>query len=131
MSEKFNIDRQPGDPLVFNIDLKWSLWSASRDFWMERAPCTFLHLTDGFFGDFDEYGDDVVINTAPHKEIRFGTVTIMPKQDLVMVHFWAEYDDESRDDVFETFPIPDDFDQFLRVVDNYEQRLINLSEQHA
>ena len=126
MTESINIDRQQGDPLKFCIDLKWSLWSVSEEYWQEYAPETLKHIKAGFAGGFTEHGDVIVVSTAPRKEIRFGMVTIDPKTRVVTVAFRSEFDDDScvRED--DTFPLPDTFDEFLTKVDAVEDRLIAL-----
>lgn len=127
MSESVNIDRQQGDPLEFRVDLKWSLWSVAEEHWQEYAPETLKHLKAGFAGDFDEYGDTIVVTTAPRKEIRFGKVTIDPKANLVTVTFNSEFDeDQEVQGVWESdeFPIPDTFEEFMAKVDEAEGRLI-------
>lgn len=125
MSERANVGRQSGEPLIFDIDLRWALWSTDESLWADYAPETLKHLKGGFDGDFDEHGDTVMIRTAPRKEIRFGTVIINPKSSLVQVVFWSDYDDGSRDDEDDSFPLPDTFEEFMAKVDQVESRLID------
>lgn len=131
MSERVNIDRQQGDPLVFTVDLKHALWSRDRGYWEEFAPNTLSHLAAGFDGAFDEFGDTIVIETAPRKEIRFGKVVVDPKAGRVTVTFNSEFDDDSDvQGVWESdeFPLPDTLEEFLARVDDVEGRLIAKEE---
>jgi hypothetical protein len=134
MSESVNIDRKQGDPLEFRIDLKWSLWSADIEHFEEYAPETLKHLRAGFAGDFAEYGDYVVITTAPRKEIRYGKVTIDPKTDRVTVTFRAEWDDDQEEQgVWESdeFELPETLEEFMKLVDDAEARLIEKERESA
>jgi hypothetical protein len=131
MSERVNVDRQQGDPLVFSVDLKHALWSKDRDYWQEYAPNTLAHLIAGFDGAFDEHGDTIVIETAPRKEIRFGKVVLDPKAGTVTVTFNSEFDDDADiQGVWESdeFPLPETLDEFLALVDDAEARLIAKEE---
>ena len=134
MSESVNIDRRQGDPLEFRIDLKWSLWSADIEHFEEYAPETLKHLKAGFDGAFAEYGDYVVIVTAPRKEIRYGKVTIDPKTDRVTVTFRAEWDDDQEEQgVWESdeFELPETLEEFMKLVDDAEARLIEKERESA
>lgn len=128
MSERVNIDRQQGDPIVFTVDLKHALWSADPEYWKEYAPDTLAHLAAGFDGAFDEYGDTIEIVTAPRKEIRYGKVVVDPKANLVTVTFRAEWDDDEEEQgtwQSDEFPLPETLEEFLKLVDQVEERLIN------
>lgn len=71
------------------VDLKWSLWSQDKDFWEEKAP--------GVWGRLEKLrvGESVTITTEPHKEIRYGRVTIERTEEGydADVHFQAVWDD--------------------------------------
>jgi hypothetical protein len=84
-----------------SVDLKWSLWSTHRDHWDEYAPGLWDMMEAAFNGlevsaplDPQDQGDGaiVTVNTAPRKEIRYGTVTIA--YGYAEVDFWTEPDDE-------------------------------------
>lgn len=124
MSERIEIGRNQGEPLVFYVDLKWALWSADVDYWREHAPQTTEHLIAAFNGAFDEFGDTLVIHTAPRKEIRFGTVTIDPKANLVVVEFRAEFDDDEPQYERDEFLLPGTLHELLVRVDEVERRLL-------
>lgn len=127
MSEVVNIGRQPGEPLTFAVDLKWSLWSVAEEYWEEYAPEALAHLRAGFAGAFEEHGDTLVLHTAPRKEIRYGTVTLDPRADTVRVTFRAEFDEgEEPPAVWESaeFPLPAALAELLAQVDEVEDRLI-------
>jgi hypothetical protein len=126
--EVVNIGRQPGEPLTFSVDLKWSLWSYMEEYWEEYAPEAFAHLRAGFAGAFAEHGDTLVIHTAPRTEIRYGTVTLDPRARTVRVEFRSEFDEgEVPPAVYESdeFPLPETLAEFLAQVDEVEDRLID------
>lgn len=54
----------------YEIDLKWSLWSAEREHWLDHAPDALAALEQL------AVGASLTIATAPRKEIRFGTMHI-------------------------------------------------------
>jgi hypothetical protein len=56
--------------LDFDVDLKWSAWSAHRADWDDRYPDIWLEIRKL------QPGDTATITTAPRKEIRYGRVTI-------------------------------------------------------
>lgn len=59
-----------------HIDLKWSLWSQDNGVWDEYAPGVLKQMQDAFLGKTAP----LVVQTAPRKEIYFGSVTISKGQ---------------------------------------------------
>lgn len=100
MSEIANICRAKGEPLRFDIDLKWSLWSKDKEYWLEYAPETFKHIQSGIDeGWLEETGETLEIVSRPRKECRYGKVLLKysAKHDRVtanvyLVDSWDEPD---------------------------------------
>jgi hypothetical protein len=57
-------------------DLKWSLWSAERDYWNDHAPTALREMERAFYGK----RPPLTLYLSPKKEIRYGTVTISNHQ---------------------------------------------------
>lgn len=105
-----------------SIDLKWSLWSTQRTYFDEYAP----GVWDTMRAAFDGTGTEVLVNTAPRKEIRYGSVLVQPGQ--MHVHFWAEWDNG------QTFHVDDTvgggtFEMAMHAADHREVDLIGVSEE--
>lgn len=85
-----------------HIDLRHSLWTPDVGIWERSAPDALACLRA-----LSE-GDVIVIETAPKKEIRFGTVVVrrLPEGYAVTVEFRADWDE--IDDVADTLGIDAD-----------------------
>lgn len=70
------------------IDLKWSLWSADIGHWEEYAPELLPVMRNCLVEKLPLY-----IMTAPRKEIRSGTVELLPDRGYINVIFNCEWDD--------------------------------------
>lgn len=89
-----------------NVDMKWGMWSTSPAIWQEYAPEAWdaiLRNVPVSIEDFNETflerpdtREVVTLITAPRKECRYGTVTIMPNNGkhimTVDVDFHTEWD---------------------------------------
>lgn len=73
-----------------SVDLKWGLWSRDFSTWDDQAPGVLIDLFDALIR-----GETVTIRTAPRKEIRFGSVDIVPDGTRLRAHgsFSAGWDD--------------------------------------
>jgi hypothetical protein len=77
------------EPLEFDIDLRWSLWTADEDGFAENDHNQ--KVLDAMKAAFAG-GRPVTVNTAPKKEIRFGSVDIT--KGTANVHFSFEWDED-------------------------------------
>ena len=118
------------------VDLKWSLWSKDKAYWEDHAPGVWDWMEAWFNASTDpgnpeepELSDAPrIVHTAPWKEIRFGTVEIMPGE--AKIHFWAEYDDDAQEEAphfFETVEA-ETFAELMQKIDEVEERLIEATE---
>lgn len=86
----FELNLVPGDHEItpenkFSIDLKWSCWSAEKSYFPKN-------VWDAARAAFLGKGLPVLINTAPRKEIHFGSVTIA--KGVAAGYFYNEFDEE-------------------------------------
>ena len=91
-------DRFDREASEVRVNLKWSLWSAHEEHWQERAPAVLATMREGIEGgQILETGCGITIRTAPHKEIRYGEVTIYPRDGRLYadVRFSSEWDEPS------------------------------------
>ena len=110
MSEEYtSASRLRGQPHKWDIDLKWSAWSTDPSVWKDLAPQTFKMLREGFDGGFEEYGETIIVQSAPRKEIRFMRVEVGPSRtegyvdvDLYVTDTW-----DSPSDLLATLNLPD------------------------
>ena len=72
------------DATPIKVDLKWSLWSADKETWEERAPSVWSQLEEM------TPGDSSTIESAPRKEIRYGSVTIERTSEGWTAHGWFD-----------------------------------------
>jgi len=90
------------EPEVLKVDLKWSMWSRHEGYWQGFAP--------GVWGKLEAMkpGDEIVIKTAPRKEIRFGVVEIVRGKEEFSAHgqFSEHWDDVG--DLCDTLGISDE-----------------------
>lgn len=74
------------DPIEFEVDLKWGLWDTDESIWEdcegESGKEIYQKMREAFKGE----GAPVTIQTAPRKEIRFGTVDIYEGGASVKFH---------------------------------------------
>jgi hypothetical protein len=69
-----------------SVDLKWCCWSKHNSTWDEYAPGVWEKAEAAFKGE----AGPVTVNTAPRKEIRYGSVTIY--KGGAAGHFCCEWD---------------------------------------
>jgi hypothetical protein len=130
-----SIGRGAGDPQVWEIDLKWSLWSREDGIWSDRAPQVWRAMWEGIVENaIGEWGEILTVKTAPKKEIRTGEVTFapgtyVPGKDTVKVTVWFHTEDDEEEqfteyDTFEVSADEDGFDEAMRKIDEVEDALI-------
>lgn len=86
----------------FTVNLKWALWSKDKYYWEERAPGVWEKL------EACPPGETLEVSSAPHKEIRYGTVRISRGEDGrwgADVRFVTEWDSpEALTDILDLSP---------------------------
>lgn len=132
-----SIDRGSGDPQVWQIDLKHSIWSHDDGVWADRAPLVWRAIWEGIVeGKIEEHGEALVVKASGSNTDRFGEVSFRPHGEdglvEVDVSFKAEGHDEDetidRDDAFTVTGDEDGFDEAMRRIDLVESNLIKASE---
>lgn len=82
----------PEDQQFMDVDLKWSLWSDSKDHWIgysDRAD-----VWNAMVAAFHGRGPWICVWTAPRKEIRYGRVNI--SHHCADGYFRTEWDDPAE-----------------------------------
>jgi hypothetical protein len=73
--QMFTVMKKPL-PRCFNVDLKWSLWKTDLDGWRDVKDENDVSIVSAAKQAFDGSETEVIIRTAPQKEIRYGSVHI-------------------------------------------------------
>jgi hypothetical protein len=106
------------------VDLRWSLWSANKGTWDDDEPGAWDYIKGQALR-----GNCVVVNTAPWKEIRFGTVDIRHAQRdgfVAWATFRSEWDDGTSDVVGECEVWAKTFRSLMYQIDQLEVELIGM-----
>jgi hypothetical protein len=129
--EKVNKDRAAVEPIVFEVDLKWNLWSKDDETWASRAPLAWRNLWYGIVdGQILETGESLTIITSPSKEDRTGKVSLMPSGSSgigIDVRIYFSIEDDVG--ILETITVEaseEGFNEMMNRADQIEARLIRL-----